>query len=40
MRSERQQTAYAHPCARADETTDPRFAVLHPPWFSILTVNK
>jgi hypothetical protein len=38
--TDRQRFAYEHPCARADETIDQRFASLDPPWFTVLTVNK
>lgn len=36
----RQQIAYEHPCARADETSHNRFTAFVPPWFTIITVNK
>lgn len=36
----RQALAYAHPCARAVEAMDDRFAAFVRPWFTIVTVNK
>lgn len=40
MMTHRHHAALAHPCYRATDTINPRFARYAPPWSTILSVNK